>query len=397
MELPPIPRDAQNLERRDLDDLFASAARECGFGGLFRDSLVVKPFDRPLASQRVRLESYLFSLKKAQTSGRGLDVNVAYADSPEFNAFAVAVGHRHFIGIPYGTFLLLSDLFLRILAERTTFVGIGDPKAHLEQAKHVRLPLSASDLPTSEGNPLGWTVGPPDPVRQAYADYLTGIAFDFLFAHEYQHIEGGHLKWLHEQDAGALVEFAAPRLRTQEALDRQVLELDADAAATRWSLKIAVDRSNDQWRVPESLRASLQSDDDRVAAWLFAVYALFRYMEEVGGRPTDLGATAHPRSLMRHYFTIPAASYILGGLPCGERLHYLMGNAISEVEGAFGKIVSTPPPSPDPKKVLQHDFAAHINRLVRHWPTVRSKVGPIAAEWGGSNAPDEYFELIPEG
>jgi hypothetical protein len=391
-----MPDDSRTKDD-SLDDLFASAAKKFGFGGFFSEETLPRPFDRPLTRQRFRLESYLLSLKKVHSGRSGLDVAVAYADSPEFNAFAFAVGNQHFIGIPYGTYLLLSDLFLRILAERTTFVGIGDPNGHLEQSKHAQLPLSANDLPISAANPLGSAVGPPDAVRQAYADYLTGIAFDFLFAHEYQHIEGGHLKWLHEQDAGALVEFAAPRLRPQEALDRQVLELDADAAATRWSLKIAVDRSNDHWRVPESLRASLRSDDDRVAAWLFAVYALFRYMEEVGGLPTDLGATAHPRSLMRHYFTIPAASYILGGLPCRERLHDLMGKAISEVESAFAKIVSTPPPSPDPRMVLQHDFAAHISRLVRHWPTVRSKIGPIAVEWGGSNAPDEYFESIAVG
>src|SRR5688572_9174308 len=95
-----------------LNDLFASAAKEYGFGGLFSEETLPRPFDRPLTRQRLRLESYLVSLKKVRSGRSGLDVAVAYADSPEFNAFAIAVGRTNFIGIPFGTFLLLSDLFL---------------------------------------------------------------------------------------------------------------------------------------------------------------------------------------------------------------------------------------------------------------------------------------------
>ncbi len=381
-----------------LQEIFDKDARELGFGGLFDETRVKAPFNRLYLHHRARFESHIQSIERIRLPEKRLRIAMGFADSAEFNAFAFPHDDQYFVGMPYGTVLILNDLYLRILASQTVLLQIGDPGSQPKPELLDSILTSADGLPIASDNPLGLNVGPTDPIREAYAAYLIQIAFEFLFAHEYQHIEGGHLDWNLNRGRKMICEYWADELRAEEALDKQVLEIDADAAAVRWSLKITMDKSNDHWRVPPALTELLTVAENRLRAWLFATGTLFRLMDEMGCRSNHFAQMSHPPALMRSYFCLPAATYILGGLPLTHGVLDLLPLATDEADLALRSIAHAPPKAPGIRDALSRgsrEYAIHINRLIRHWPQVRSELSPIAARLGGSNAPDEYFELIP--
>jgi hypothetical protein len=380
----------------NLHDVFNKCARQVGFGGLFKDSLVIPPYNRLYSHHRSQFESHVKSIEGIRPADSRLKIAVEFDDSTQFNAFAIPCDDQYFVGVPFGTVLILNDLFLRIMASHDALLNIGEPTAQPKPPLLDRIPVDARSLPITSDNPLGLVVGPIDPVREAYASYLIQIAFEFLFAHEYQHIEGGHLSWLLNSGRSMLCEFWADELTTGEALNQQVLEIDADAAAVRWSLKITMDQSNDHWRIPPAISDLMAVPDNRLIAWLFAVGALFRLMDEMGRSTGHFTRTSHPPALMRLYFCFPAVSYIVGNLPLTHEVSELIPLAITEVDVAFRSIARATPDGSGITDGLSPEYPAHVNRLVKHWPRIRRKVSPIAAKWGGSNVPDEYFESILE-
>ncbi|HEY0319446.1 MAG TPA: hypothetical protein VGC66_00595 [Pyrinomonadaceae bacterium] len=388
-------QDLTNMTASSINP-FDECARQAGFGGLFDETLIPSPFDRLYRHHRSDFESHLKSIERIQPPDMGLRIEVEFANSAQFNAFTLAYGDQYFVGVPFGTVLILNDIFLRFMASRDVLSNVGDPASQPESPLLECIPIDAGYLPITYDNPLGLTVGPTDPVREAYAGYLIRIAFDFLFAHEYQHIEGGHLDWLLNGDKSTLNEFWANELGTSEALDQQVLEIDADAAAVRWSLKINLDRSNDRWRIPPAICDLMAVPENRLKAWLFAVGTLFRLMDETGRGAHHFTRMSHPPALMRLYFCFPAASYIVGNLPLTHTLLDLLPVAITEVDAAFRSIARSARGKSSVDEALSPEYPAHINKLINHWPAVRKDLATIAAKWGGSNAPDEYFESIPE-
>jgi hypothetical protein len=271
--------------------------------------------------------------------------------------------------------LILNDLYLRIMASQEVLIQIGEPRSQPKPKLLDAILTSADGLPITSDNPLGLIVMPTDPIREAYAHFLTQIAFEFMFAHEYQHIEGGHLDWSLSRGRNLMSEYGMDELSAEEALGEQVLEIDADAAATRWSLKITMDKSNDRWRIPPELTDLLSVPENRLGAWLFATGAFFRLMDEIGCSSNDFARMSHPPALMRSYFCLPAATYILGGLPLTHGVLDLLPLATDEVDLALRSIAHAPPKAPGIRNALSRgsrEYATHINRLIRHWPQVRS-------------------------
>jgi hypothetical protein len=378
-----------------LQKIFDKRAREFGFGGLFDESRVKPPFNQLYLHHQTRFKSHIQSIERIRPAETRLRIEMDFADSPKFNAFAFPHNDQYFVGVPFGTVLILNDLYLRIMASQDVLLQIGEPTSQPKPALLDCILATADGLPTTADNPLGLSVGPTDPIREAYADYLIQIAFEFLFAHEYQHIEGGHLNWILNRGRRMICEYWSDKLQAEETLDKQVLEIDADAAAIRWSLKITMDKSNDHWRVPPALADLLTIPENRLGAWLFATGALFRLMDEIGCTSGHFSQQSHPPALMRSYFCLPAASYILGGLPLTHGVLDLLPLATGEVDLAFRSIAHAPPKATGIGDALSAEYPVHINRIIGHWPRVRAELSPIAARLGGSNAPDEYFELIP--
>src|SRR5256885_5763919 len=108
-------------------DVFDEFARQAGFGGLFKDSLTTAPFNRVYAEQRSRFEAHVSSIERIRPADMRLKVAVEFANSPELNAFTFAHKDQYFVGVPFGTVLILNDYFLRIMASRDVLLDVGKP------------------------------------------------------------------------------------------------------------------------------------------------------------------------------------------------------------------------------------------------------------------------------
>lgn len=118
-----------------------------------------------------------------------------FLDQPELNACAFKHGDDGYIGINCGSVLVLHDLFLRMMANPTFMPEIGNAGGEKALEKLPRLETNCLALPRTTELPYGLVTAPYDPVRTVYAAHLAQIALDFLFLHEYRHVEGGHLHW----------------------------------------------------------------------------------------------------------------------------------------------------------------------------------------------------------
>jgi hypothetical protein len=373
---------------RNRRDVFADCAAAMGWGGLFDETWIGDESAGIFAGHRSVADAYLRAVRRKAPSST-LDVAFEFADATSFNAIAFEREGYQFIGVPCGTLLLLYHVFGRMLATHRILRDIGSPDAQPRYEPAPALVFDSDDIADSPDRPS--TSGPTDPMRVAYAVFLVRIAFDFLIMHEYQHIEGGHLRLPDGVDRAAILEVDSISRSDTDALTRQVLEMDADAAATRASFKITWLTGNDPWRFDPILTDLLREPERRLSAWAFATSVLFRLMDEAGGRPYALRHASHPPPLMRQYFTLAQVTYILGGEVEPERVHELYFAAMDEADLGLRAMVRRGPTGPGFAQAVTPEFEQHLIQLVRWWPRVRDRLGPIAAQWGGSNAPDEYF------
>jgi hypothetical protein len=191
-----------------------------GLGYRFDESLVMPPYNRIFELHHKIHTAYLTALNRAD---RGLDVNTCYTSSTMLNAAAIRAGSL-WIAFPIGNFSVLYDLFFRMLGTEEVFPECGgaDPAG---VPRHDRVPIDAAERVAEADNPLGLTYIPRANERRAIAEYLTLIACDFMFAHEYQHIDGGHLDLLQPGASAEIIEFGDSPQNHDDAIVRHALEI----------------------------------------------------------------------------------------------------------------------------------------------------------------------------
>lgn len=227
-----------------------------------------------------------------------------YLNRPEFNAMAFRHDRHTFIGVNWGTVILLQDIFLRLLASPTVLPHIGKASLERDRQKLEKLEIDATALPHAEGMSVGITVGPECPARAGYAQFLAQIALDFLFIHEHQHAAGGHLEY--SADLCQQIADVQDDAAFKNVLTRHVLEFEADAAAANFSLKIACDMKGNPWRIADATRPLLSTLDSRLDAWQFAIFTIFVLMERADSlRKRSPRRSTHPSPIpMRSFFAM---------------------------------------------------------------------------------------------
>jgi hypothetical protein len=110
-----------------------------------------------------------------------------YVNNTSLNAWAGKdVKGQYFIGVTFGTFVILRLLFMRMLADARALPEIGDP-SHESSS----LPLLNDLCVNTRLVELG---APKDPDRLKFAVTAFEAAFSFLIRHEITHILHGHLE-----------------------------------------------------------------------------------------------------------------------------------------------------------------------------------------------------------
>jgi hypothetical protein len=331
----------------------------------------------------------------AKSNDTAQAVPFTYLSNSSLNARAFRSAGHHFIGINWGTVVLLHDIFYRMLAVPMVFPEIGDPDAESRFDPLPRLPIDARDLPYNEGIPFGLTICPQDPVRALYAHYLAQVALDFIYIHEHQHVVGGHLQYLKGDHRSMAAIEAEPSVG--DLMTFFVLELEADAAAANFSLGIACDRKGNAWRVPAPLAPYMTTAKLRWRAWLFAVHTLFLIMEEATYRVSKPKATVtdvHPTAVLRRGtlanlvfarrsdFRNPEVAFKMGVAACLDA-HQAMRAVI---DGRDRLILAVDVFGP------QRDTGERM--LAKRWLTMRPELETLAAKNGANTAPEDLIMIL---
>jgi hypothetical protein len=380
--------DATPLKDDYLDWLLTSR----GFGARFNESLVTAPYDRIF---RLHSEIRRASLEGLASLHGATPVRVSscYTVATCLNAAAIRTPKQFCIAFPIGTVALLYDLFFRMLGTDSVFPELGHPDPE-KVPRYARIPTDAGDLIAEADNPLGVSYIPPARERRAMAEYLVVIVHDLLFAHEHQHIDGGHLHFLsREHQKSSIFEFGdAPETQDEELLF-QALELDADAASVRWSLKILMDARRNLWRYDPCLRGYLQEPEMALRAWLFALITLFRLTHEHHVRSGE-PFRKHPPPLMRLAFMRPMVGYLFSGFPIRVDPLSLFEIVFDEVQRGFCAVSRQLPRREGFSTVSSKPFRDHMNAVISTWRRIQPELTALCAEWGGSNSPEVYTPYV---
>jgi hypothetical protein len=229
------------------------------------------------------------------------DVDCVFLDDESFNAVASLEGGRYSIGIHIGAALLTARYAYCLLSDPAMLPSIGNPRREevdpevAERLRNPLAPLYAQDF----GRYL-----PRDPKRVEAAKQLSIAAYLFLFFHELNHIELGHLDFaIDHLGVSEYREMKAAPIEAEDAAIFRALELEADLAALYRSLKV--------WRkmVPlfdDPVMAILDPED----SWFLAVELFFWIMDFVQP-PGRVGALAtHPSPLARRLNAQEATSKV---------------------------------------------------------------------------------------
>lgn len=178
------------------------------------------------------------------------EVYIGYINNQDVNAIAFKDQDNYFIGINTGTFLMLSDYFKMILPRSKTLNSLDG---------NVNLKI----------------------------EILLQHSFRFLINHEYGHISSGHIDYEIDKSKSQYMFEMAKLVDTNDGLDSQTLEMDADCFAATRALESAMKHSVD-------LKTEL-------IYLSFSTYMLFRIFGTGGYDLKTLDGYTHPHPGIRQH------------------------------------------------------------------------------------------------
>lgn len=246
---------------------------------------LVHPNFRDLSLEILNSERLWLNRKLTQQHIRQPDIVYGFYESlSEFQAYAIETktDSPGFIAVSFACPLYLTCFFHAIAAHPHFFQEIGNPER--EHALRKR-----------EEDTLIFAV---DQERYRLGITLTYMALRFLTAHEMIHILHGHLRLRLSQTTQEVssVTEACHGLSTEEALISQTFEVDADSSAI---LECLTEQLIPQYGPFQQMPGPmLVPSKEALHLWLFALYSLFRLMEDQ--RTTiPLDKASHPRPMQR--------------------------------------------------------------------------------------------------
>jgi hypothetical protein len=240
-------------------DLFEEATFHYCLGGRFNTDALSAKQSVNFADAKTLGNELAAAIRR--TCPRLPPIHLDFVANPCINAWAFAYKGEYFIAIPQGTVEGIALLFERVLSDRRLWPDLGNG------------PLQT------------------DPIRREFCDALVELALIFLFFHELHHILNGHVGYESAKHGSPfLAELGLAPRSPEEAIDRQMLEVDADICAAG----SCVDAVGDIAKKPKSTIPQLRNWNDLLFAQLFAIFTLFRLFGDEPLARIDFYKRSHP-------------------------------------------------------------------------------------------------------
>lgn len=305
-------------------------------------------------------------------------VNVDYIDNTLLNAVASKKDGKYYIGIYAGTFILLNELFLRMMSSPNIYPEIGDsskevPTKKLFNPHQFDLSIYSMCKPDDED------VMPKDPTRRLYAALLTKTALNFLFDHEYAHIAFGHVDYLAASQK--IFSMEENEIIKVDPLNYQTLEMDADCFATHQGMLLLKKINDSPLIVKEQRRPFYCGWENGMFNWLFAVYSLFRIFGYKNYKLSELLQYTHPPTGIRQRIISASvmdtlADRIHAGIT--EKLIDINHEVIDKVENAFNEISESELDRNAINFAYTSEANQHIGVIIENWKVVKPHLAPYS-------------------
>jgi hypothetical protein len=225
-----------------------------------------------------------------------------YVENKNFNAFAMKSENKHIIAIHNSVFLIISDLFSRMLASKNILPDIGNINLEKPTKKLLDYYSNAENLIQHTKDGKFEIVQPIDPIRKKYADHLALLAMDFIFEHELSHIVFGHVDYLNEKyGINVYSEMNSNDRQIKNNLDFQTLEMDADSTALARCCTFAHFEilNNNFLKVDSDIKFIYSDYYSAFATINFAITTVFLIFGDGNYQDIQPGKTIHPPPRMR--------------------------------------------------------------------------------------------------
>lgn len=319
-------------------------------------------------------------------------ISFLFLNQPDLNACAFRSGNFRFIGINWGAIVLFHDLFYRMMACPAVLPHIGNAAGEQAPEKHPGFITSADQLPRFPDMPFGITAEPRDPARAAYAQHLARIALDFLYTHEHQHAAAGHLSFEPGLENSSIKEVRdAPWVG--DVLTRHVLEFDADACAANFTLNHVLGRIEPVWAVSDIAEPYLRTDQQRAAAWLFALQTVFLLMDQAGG--SGPSGMSHPSPYTMRGFLLACVFAMTGIHHEGPGPAFDMtGEVFGEVDQALSETVVRTGEKRIVTEHLGRNRNAHMALVFQRWKEMYPQLVTLANANGAITTPPPVISFF---
>jgi hypothetical protein len=304
-------------------------------------------------------------------------VNIDFINNDGFNAVATKVGEKYYIGINWGSSLLLYDLFQRLMSNPSVFSNIGDNSK--DEVKKIYNPHITNFSTLMLASDTNEKAGPKDLERQAHASLLTSLAIRFLFLHEYGHIVNGHV----DLKGNLFNSFSISEIEKASLmfspLNSQTIEMDADRFAATFSIWF-LDMSNHRdfyGDIAAAQKACRTYFEMNLENLFFSIYSLFRIFTYKQYSLEELQKKSHPIEVIRQRIFFLVSDSILNKR-FGDKINEMMARTIYNVENAFSQISETKIDINPIKEAYDKEQSQYLNLIIENWNNVRPQLTPYA-------------------
>ena len=161
-------------------------------------------------------------------------IHLGYCHSPVLNGCADVSDDQAHVVISTGAIVLMHDVFYRMLSHPVSFPNIGDPNlesAGIGHAEGISRDYQELVSGREENKRTLASVVPRCPYRRLHAEWLAGLALDFLTLHEMGHLRHGHSGFIGGLTGSLPLHELLGSVHSVPNLVRQAIEMDADSYA----------------------------------------------------------------------------------------------------------------------------------------------------------------------